>query len=79
MSLLACALPALLSTELASGDHVAGDALANAWLQEFVGTAVMVVLTCMPGALLGHLGYQVEWVFHWLMMIIPDLIQANLN
>ena len=80
MSLLACALPALLSTELASGDHVAGDALANAWLQEFVGTAVMVVLTCMPGALLGHLGYQVEWVFHWLMMMAADsLTGGNVN
>ena len=80
VSLLACALPALLSTELASGDHVAGDALANAWLQEFVGTAVMVALTCMPGALLGHLGYQVEWVFHWLMMMAADsLTGGNVN
>jgi len=80
VSLLALALPALLSTELANGDQVIGDALANTWLQEFVGTAVMVALTCMPGALVGHLGYQVEWFFHWLCMMAADsLTGGNVN
>lgn len=61
VSLLVAALPALLATELCGGDEHSGTELARTWLQEFVGTAIMVSLTCCPGALVGHLGKETEW------------------
>ena len=72
VSLLVCSLPALLGTELCGGDEGDGSDLAKTWLQEFVGTAVMVALTCSPGALCGHLGEYYEWGCHLGMMILAD-------
>jgi len=72
VSLLACALPALLATELSGGDVVAGDALAGNWLQEFVGMAVMVACTCSAGALVGHLGKAYEYAAHFALMMVAD-------
>lgn len=72
VSLLVCALPALLATELGGGDEDRGAHLARLWLQEFVGTAVMVALTCAPGAFCGHLGRTYEWPAHFVAMVVAD-------
>ena len=72
VSLLASALPALLATELCGGDEAGGGELARTWLQEFVGTAVMVALTCCPGAAVGHLGRAYEYGAHWVAMVAAD-------
>mmetsp|Transcript_22670 Transcript_22670/g.68030 ORF Transcript_22670/g.68030 Transcript_22670/m.68030 type:complete len:345 (-) Transcript_22670:63-1097(-) len=71
-SLLICALPALLAAEASGGDAAAGAELASTWLGEFVGTAVMVLCTCSPGALVGHAGEWAEYLLHYGMMVLAD-------
>jgi len=72
VSLLVCALPALLAAEASGGDAAAGAELASTWLGEFVGTAVMVLCTCSPGALIGHAGEWAEYLLHYGMMVLAD-------
>lgn len=67
--LFVSALPALLATELTEDAKT----LVSSWWKEFVGTAVMVMATCSPGAAVGSLfGYKAEWIMHWIMMAVAD-------